>query len=121
MAIRLTESRLRQIIREEATALTRRSRARRTNESYHMTLPEQMDDAIAMANIPAPALRRYRRQLGDGLDDRQLANGLYQLMTRYGNVGPDLQALGDRVEAGDERAVQEFCDAARQTVELSEG
>jgi hypothetical protein len=119
MAIRLTESRLRQIIREEASNLTRSNRRnRRLNEG--LDLAAQIDDAIAMSAPPEPALRRYRRQLGDGLDDMQLAKGLFLLITRNGNVGPELEALGDRIMAGDEQAVYEFCDAARQSVELAE-
>jgi len=119
MAIRLTESRLRQIIREEASNLTRSNRrTRRLNEG--LDLPAQMDDAIAMASPPEALLARYRRQLGDGLDDLTLARRIFLIMANGGNVGPELQALGDRIMAGDQDAVYEFCDAARQSVELAE-
>lgn len=119
MAIRLTESRLRQIIREETANLTRRPRSRRLRESQ-MALPDQVDDAIAMSRPPEAVLNRIRRQLGDGLDDPQLARTICAILSMGGNVGPELQRVCDAAESGDPRAMAQLFDAARSSVELAE-
>jgi len=66
MAIRLTESRLRQIVREEAAKLTRRPRSRRLRESSNLNLPQTIQEIIALVNPHASDLRDIRSYIGMG-------------------------------------------------------
>jgi len=119
MAIKLTESRLRQIVREEVANLPRRNR-RPSRLREGLSLPAQIDDAIAMTSPPEAALERIRDNLASGIDDEQLANTICAILSMGGNVGPELQRVCDGAQSGDLRAMTQLFNAARQSIELAE-
>lgn len=108
MAIRLTESRLRQIIREEVAGLD---------------LASQINSAIA-APPRGAVVRAVKDRLGDGTSDHKLARDIASLvfrgaMKKKTPVSPELKDLIMKAQGGDPTAMTDLFNAARQSTILA--
>ena len=108
MAIRLTESRLRQIIREEVTGLD---------------FSAQIDSSIA-APPRGAVVRAVRGKLGAGTSDQSLARDIAALvfkgaLKKKAPVSAELRELIMKAQSGDPTAMTDLFNAARRSTILA--